>query len=121
MRAALGLRDGLELEFLWTSTLETRTKSTSGLLHDLDILSGLLSLDAMHQSWSYAWASCPHHQPNQATCTTGSKFRLDTQELAWSRCARVDIPGGDGERTLAEAIHGYILWDKRYIVLKSDD
>src|SRR6185437_16235939 len=31
----------------------------------------------------------------------------------------LDIPGGDGERTLAEAIHGYILWDKRYIVLKS--
>ena len=27
----------------------------------------------------------------------------------------LDIPGGDGERTLAEAIHGYILWDKRYI------
>ena len=22
----------------------------------------------------------------------------------------LDIPGGDGERTLAEAIHGYILW-----------
>ena len=33
----------------------------------------------------------------------------------------LDIPGGDGERTLAKAIHGYILWDKRYIVLKSDD
>ena len=33
----------------------------------------------------------------------------------------LDIPGGDGERTLVEAIHGYILWDKRYIVLKSDD
>ena len=33
----------------------------------------------------------------------------------------LDIPGGDGERTLAEAIHGYILWDKRYIILKSDD
>ena len=33
----------------------------------------------------------------------------------------LDIPGGDGERTLTEAIHGYILWDKLYIVLKSDD
>ena len=33
----------------------------------------------------------------------------------------LDIPRGGGERTLAEAIHGYILWDKRYIVLKSDD
>ena len=29
----------------------------------------------------------------------------------------LDIPRGDGERTLAEAIHGYILWDKHYIVL----
>ena len=26
---------------------------------------------------------------NQATCTTGNKFHLDTHELAWSRCARV--------------------------------
>ena len=34
---------------------------------------------------------------------------------------KLDIPRGDGERTLAEAIHGYILWDKCYIVLKSDD
>src|SRR6185503_15688002 len=33
----------------------------------------------------------------------------------------LDIPGGDGERTQAEAIHGYNLWDKRYIILKSDD
>ena len=33
----------------------------------------------------------------------------------------LDIPRGDGERTLAEAIYGYILWDKRYIILKSDD
>src|SRR6185369_9069305 len=33
----------------------------------------------------------------------------------------LDIPGGDGERIVAEAIHGYILWDKRYIILKSVD
>ena len=33
----------------------------------------------------------------------------------------LDILGDDGERTLAEAIHGYILWDKHYIVLKSDN
>jgi hypothetical protein len=25
---------------------------------------------------------------------------------------KLDIPGGDGEMILAEAIHGYILWDK---------
>ena len=31
----------------------------------------------------------PPCQPNQAMCTTGSKFRQNTQELAWSRCARV--------------------------------
>src|SRR6185503_6348318 len=33
----------------------------------------------------------------------------------------LNILGGDGERPLAKAIHGYILWDKRYIILKSDD
>ena len=30
----------------------------------------------------------------------------------------LDIPGGDGETTLADVIHGYILWNKRYIFLK---
>jgi len=37
------------------------------------------------------------------------------------RTLELDIPRGDGERTLAEAIHGYILWDKRYIILKLDE
>jgi hypothetical protein len=30
----------------------------------------------------------------------------------------LDIPGGDGETTLAQAIHGWILWEKRNILLK---
>jgi hypothetical protein len=33
----------------------------------------------------------------------------------------LDIPGGDGETTLAQAIHGWILWEKRNILLKSTD
>jgi hypothetical protein len=33
----------------------------------------------------------------------------------------LDISGGDGEKTLAEAIHDFILWDKRYIILKTSD
>jgi len=33
----------------------------------------------------------------------------------------LDIPGGDGETTLADAVYGYILWDKRYIILKPID
>ena len=33
----------------------------------------------------------------------------------------LSIPGGDGETTLAEAIHGYILWDMRRIILKATD
>jgi len=33
----------------------------------------------------------------------------------------LDIPGGDGETTLADVVHGYILWDKRYIILKPTD
>jgi hypothetical protein len=34
----------------------------------------------------------------------------------------IDIPGGDGEKTLKDALHGIILWQKRYIViiLKND-
>ena len=49
VQAAPGLRDGLELEFLWASTLETRTESTSGLLLDLDTLDGLAGLHAILQ------------------------------------------------------------------------
>jgi len=45
--AAPGLRDGLKLEFLWSSTLETQTESTSGLLLDLETLDGLLGLHAI--------------------------------------------------------------------------
>ena len=29
----------------------------------------------------------------------------------------LDIPGGDGERTLKDAVHGIILWSKRYIII----
>jgi hypothetical protein len=28
-----------------------------------------------------------------------------------------DIPGGDGGRTLKDAVHGIILWPKRYIII----
>jgi hypothetical protein len=33
----------------------------------------------------------------------------------------LDIPGGDGETTLADVTHGYILRNKRYIILKPTD
>jgi hypothetical protein len=29
----------------------------------------------------------------------------------------LDIPGGDEERTLKDAVHGIILWHKRYIII----
>jgi hypothetical protein len=29
----------------------------------------------------------------------------------------LDIPGGDGGRTLKDAVHGIILWPKRYIII----
>jgi hypothetical protein len=29
----------------------------------------------------------------------------------------IDIPGGDGEKTLKDALHGIILWPKHYIVI----
>lgn len=33
----------------------------------------------------------------------------------------LDIPGGDDEKTLAQAVHGYILWEKRNIIIKAAD
>jgi hypothetical protein len=33
----------------------------------------------------------------------------------------LDIRGGDGETTLAQAIHGWILWEKCNILLKPTD
>ena len=61
-------------------------------------------------------------QPDQATCTMGMsmRFRLDIQEFVWRRCARVGRYSSliFLEVTLAEAIHGFILWDKHYIILK---
>jgi hypothetical protein len=29
----------------------------------------------------------------------------------------IDIPGGDGEKTLKDALHGIILWPKHYIII----
>jgi hypothetical protein len=29
----------------------------------------------------------------------------------------LDIPGGEGERTHKDAVHGVILWSKRYIII----
>jgi hypothetical protein len=58
---APGLRTGLELELLLASTSETRTGSTLDLLLDMETFVGLL-LHSMHQSWSYAWVSCPDQQ-----------------------------------------------------------
>jgi hypothetical protein len=63
LRTAPGLRTGLKLELLLASTSGTRTGSTLDLLVDLETLVGLLLLHSMHQSWSYAWVSCPHHSP----------------------------------------------------------
>jgi hypothetical protein len=33
----------------------------------------------------------------------------------------LDIPGGDGEKTLKDALHCIILWPKRYIVIISEN
>jgi hypothetical protein len=63
LRTAPGLRTGLELELLLAFTSGTRTGSTLDLLVDLETLVGLLLLHSMHQSWLYAWVSCPHHSP----------------------------------------------------------
>jgi tetrahydromethanopterin S-methyltransferase subunit E len=58
--AATGLQGGLDLDLFWASTFATRTELALGLLLYLDTLAGLL-FHVMHQLWSYAWVSCPHH------------------------------------------------------------
>ena len=63
VRAALGLRGGLELELFWASTLGIRTEESLGLLLDLENLIGLLHLHAIHHVWPYAYLSCPHLPP----------------------------------------------------------
>ena len=55
-----GGRGRLELELLWASTSGTRTELALGFLLDLDTLAGLVLLHPMHETWSYAWVSCPH-------------------------------------------------------------
>ena len=31
----------------------------------------------------------------------------------------LDFPGGDGEKTLGQAQHSFVLWHKRYIIIPS--
>ena len=33
----------------------------------------------------------------------------------------LEIPGGDGEKTLKDALHGIILWPKRYIIISGNE
>jgi hypothetical protein len=52
VRTGPGLRTGLELEFIWASTLGTRTRLTLNLLLDLGNLAGLDLLQSMHHAWT---------------------------------------------------------------------
>jgi hypothetical protein len=63
LRTAPRHRTELELELLQASTSGTRTGLAFCLLPNLTTLVGLLLLHYMHQSWSYARVSCPHHSP----------------------------------------------------------
>ena len=81
VRAAPGLRDGLELELLWAPTSGTRTELALGLLLDLDTLAGLLTLHTMRQTWSYAWVSYPHHSPQQIRNKPPDKINFTKQRL----------------------------------------
>ena len=83
VRATPGLRDGLELEFLWVSTSGTRTELAVGLLFDLDTLADLLPLHTMRQTWSYAWVSCPH----QELSARSSRSRINALRLRYAHTA----------------------------------
>jgi hypothetical protein len=49
--------------------------------------------------------------PGYASVSVEKICQLDFEEL------EIDIPGGDGEKTLKDALHVIILWPKRYIVI----
>jgi hypothetical protein len=49
--------------------------------------------------------------PGYASVSVERICQPDFEEL------EIDIPGGDGEKTLKDALHGIILWPKRYIVI----
>jgi hypothetical protein len=86
LRTAPGLRTGLELELLLAYTLGTRTESTLDLLLDLETFVGLLLLHSMHQSWSYAWVSCPHHPvASRVKCEPhgGKNGKMKSRTVSW--------------------------------------
>jgi len=48
--------------------------------------------------------------------------RVGVEELCKGyEMLELDIPRGDNENTLAQAVHGYILWEKRNIIIKAAD
>jgi hypothetical protein len=49
--------------------------------------------------------------PGYASVSIEKICQHDFEEL------KLDIPRGDGEKTLKDALHGIILWPKRYIVI----
>jgi hypothetical protein len=49
--------------------------------------------------------------PGYASVSVERICQPDFEEL------EIDIPGGDGEKTLKDALHGIILWPKCYIVI----
>jgi hypothetical protein len=49
--------------------------------------------------------------PGYASVSIERICQPDFEEL------EIDIPGGDGEKTLKDALHSIILWPKRYIVI----
>jgi hypothetical protein len=74
------------VELLLASTSGTRTGSTLDLLVDLETLVGLFLLHSMHQSWSYAWVSCPHHYvpPFRGIPTPPSYYGGPPIQACWS-------------------------------------
>lgn len=45
--------------------------------------------------------------------------RVDLEQIVDSQYEglELDLPGGDGERTLGDALHGIIIWCKCYIII----
>jgi hypothetical protein len=72
----------------------------------------------MHVEYGSAFAHFPG-QTSHGMLIPPGYASVSVEEICQSQFEdlELDIPGGDAERTLKDAVHGIILWPKRYIII----
>jgi hypothetical protein len=67
-----------------------------------------------------AYGSAFTHFPGQTShnmLIPHSYASVSVEEICLPQDLELDMPKSDGERTLKDAVHGIILWPKRYIII----